>query len=179
MIKRLIAVLVMIAVIVVAVGPVYAAISGVFNFGRGSLILTGVVSGLEDAHEDEVVTVLTGHALVYMECVNPRGRVVTGRNPILVSLTETSAPLYPDSNGDASVHVIIPDPDTMSVSPVHPTPRQAGCPHGHWRVRGIKHGSTRWQSTQVEVLQNGSSQLKYDYACADNGVTLTCSCISS
>ncbi len=179
MIRKLIAVLLMITVIIVAVGPVYAAISGVFNFGRGSLILTGVVSGLEDAHEDEVVTVLTGRATVYMECVNARGRVVTGRNPILVSLTETSAPLYPDSNGDASVHIRIADPDEISHYPLHVSPRQAGCPHGHWRVRGIKPGSTRWQSTQVEVVQNGTSKLRYDYACADNGVTLTCTCITS
>jgi hypothetical protein len=175
MLKRLIAVLLLITVIVVAVGPVYAAISGVFNFGRGSLILTGVIRGLGNTNNNETVTLLTGRAVVYMECVNPGGNVAPGRNPIQLSLTLTSAPLQADSNGNASVYIRIPDPATISPTPVNPSAKQAGCPNGNWRVRGIQPASARWQSAQVVVLRNGTSQLLENYACIDNGVTLTCS----
>jgi hypothetical protein len=175
MLKRLIAVLLLITVIVVAVGPVYAAISGVFNFGRGSLILTGVIRGLGNTDNNETVTVLTGRAVVYMECVNPGGNVAPGRNPIQLSLTLTSAPLQADSNGNASVYIRIPDPATISPTPVNPSAKQAGCPNGNWRVRGIQPASARWQSAQVVVLKNGTSELLENYACVDDGVTLTCS----
>lgn len=175
MLKRLIAVLLLLTVIVVAVGPVYAAISGVFNFGRGSLILSGVIRGLGNTTSSETVTVLTGRAVVYMECVNPGGNVAPGRNPIQLSLTLTSAPLQADSNGNASVYIRIPDPATISPTPVNPSAKQAGCPNGNWRVRGIQPASARWQSAQVVVLKNGTSELLENYACVDDGVTLTCS----
>ncbi len=175
MLKRLIAVLLLITVIVVAVGPVYAAISGVFSFGRGSLILTGVIRGLGNTNNNETVTVLTGRAVVFMECVNPGGNVAPGRNPIQLSVTLTSAPLQADSNGNASVFIRIPDPATISPTPVSPSAKQAGCPNGNWRVRGIQPSSARWQSAQVVVLRNGTSELLENYACIDNGVTLTCS----
>jgi hypothetical protein len=174
MLKRLLAFLLIITIIVVAIGPVYAAISGVFNFGRGSLILTGVIRGLGNTNNNEVITVLTGRAIVYAECVNPGGNVAPGRNPLQLTVTLQSAPLQADSNGNASVYIRIPDPSTISPTPISPTPKQAGCPNGNWRVRGIQNNSARWQAAQVVVLKNGSSELLQNYVCVDDGVNLTC-----
>jgi hypothetical protein len=172
--KRLVALVLIVMVLVAAVGPVYAAISGVFNFGRGSLILTGVIRGLGNTSNNEVVTLLTGRAIVRAECVNPAGNVAPGRNPLQLTVTFTSAPLQADSNGNASVYIRIPDPSTISPTPISPTPKQAGCPNGNWRVRGIQDGSARWQSAQVVVLRNGETELLENYTCVDDGVTIAC-----
>lgn len=154
--------------------PVYAAISGVFSFGRGSLVLTGVIRGLGNTNNNEVVTVLTGTAIVYAECVNPGGNVAAGRNPIQLAVSVQSPPLQADSNGRADVHIVISDPATMSPPPVSPSPKEAGCPNGKWTVRGLQNGSVRWQSARVEVFRNGSSELLQNYTCVDDGVNLSC-----
>ncbi|MBZ0291732.1 MAG: hypothetical protein K8L99_04110 [Anaerolineae bacterium] len=154
--------------------PVYAAISGVFSFGRGSLILTGVIRGLGNTTNNDVVTVLTGTALVSAECVNKGGNVALGRNPIEVAITIQSEPLQADSNGNASVYIRIPDPATISPPPVSPTPKQAGCPNGKWSVRGLQDGSARWQSARVVVLRNGSTELLENYTCTDDGTNISC-----
>lgn len=174
MFKRLLPIFLVILVALVTILPAYAAISGVFSFGRGSLILTGVVRGLGNTTSNEVVTVLTGRAVVRAECVNPGGNVALGRNPILLSLTLQSPPLQADRNGNASVYIRIPDPATISPTPVSPSPKEAGCPNGNWRVRGIQPSSARWTAAQVVVLRNGASELLQNYTCTDDGVNLTC-----
>jgi hypothetical protein len=165
--------LVLLAVSLAAL-PAYAAISGVFSFGRGSLVLTGVIRGLGNTNKNDVVTLLTGTAIVYAECVNPGGNVAVGRSPIQLSVTIQSAPLQADSNGNASVYIQIPDPATISPAPVSPTPKQAGCPNGNWSVRGLQNGSARWQAARVEVRRNGSTELLQHYNCIDDGVNLSC-----
>lgn len=159
----------------IAALPAYAAISGVFSFGRGSLILTGVIRGLGNTTRNDVVTVLTGTATVYAECVNKGGNVAPGRNPLQLSVTVQSDPLQADSNGNASVYIRIADPATISPAPISPTPKEAGCPNGNWTVRGLQNGSARWQSARVVVLRNGSTELLETYACTDDGVNISCS----
>ncbi len=172
--KRLLTILVAVLILVATVMPVYAAISGVFSFGRGSFILSGVIRGLGNTDNNETVTVLTARAIVYAECVNRGGNVAPGRNPLRLSVTLTSAPLQADSNGNADVYIRIPDPSLISPTPISPSPKEAGCPNGNWTVRGILPASARWQSAQVVVLRNGESELAENFACSDNGTTLTC-----
>lgn len=172
--RRLLLFLLTVIIVIATMVPVYAAISGVFSFGRGSLILTGVVRGLGNTSNNETVTVLTGRAIVFAECVNRGGNVAPGRNPLQLSVTVQSAPLQADSNGNAAVYIRIPDPSTISPTPISPTPREAGCPNGNWTVRGIQNGSARWQAADVRVLRNGTTELLENYTCVDNGVTISC-----
>lgn len=172
--RKLISSLLALMLLLLVILPVYAAISGVFNFTRGSIILSGVIRGLGNTNKNEVITVLDATAQVYALCQNKGGNIAPGRNPISLTLNVQSEPLQADRNGVASVNIVIDDPSTFAGTPVSPTPKQAGCPNGNWKVVGIQPDSVRWVSTKVVVLKNGSQELVKSYSCNDDGATLTC-----
>jgi hypothetical protein len=172
--RKLLTSIVAVLIFVSTVLPVYAAISGVFSFGRGSFILSGVIRGLGNTDTNETVTVLTARAIVYAECVNRGGNVAPGRNPLQISVSLTSAPLQADSNGNAGVYIRIPDPSVIRPTPISPSPKEAGCPNGNWTVRGVLPSSARWQSAQVVVLRNGETELAQQFSCTDDGTNLAC-----
>lgn len=167
---RFIAALLAVSLVIVVVSA--QSVSGVFKFGRGSIILTGVIRGLGNVTSsgESAVTTLYATVQVTAECRNPAGNIAYGRSPISFNLTASQL-LQADRNGQASVFIEIADP-TFQTAPVSPSPKEAGCPNGKWTVTNLI--NPRWQSAEVVVTRAGFTEIDNRYACVDTGTDISC-----
>jgi hypothetical protein len=128
-----------------------------FSLG-GSMLVQGSLVGL--GNEGGELT-LIGTGTVTALCENNGGNQAPGRNPIEVSVMETGV-FYIGSNGRSLVSVIAPDPEAPEFAP-SPTPKQAGCPNGNWRVVGIVDGSTNWTGAEI-IVKDSENQVRIHQA---------------
>jgi hypothetical protein len=170
--------------LVIAILVVQSASAGKFHFNSlnfslgGSMLVQGSLVGL--GNEGAEVT-LFGYGTVMGLCENNGGKQAPGRNPVEVRVTETGV-FHSDSNGRALVSVIAPDPEAPEFAP-SPTPKQAGCPNGNWRVVGIVDGSTNWTGAEIIVKdQYNQVRIHQTYTCTtffENGIAKNISCVEN
>jgi hypothetical protein len=148
-----------------------------FNLG-GSLVLEGILVGL--GNEAAEVT-LTGYGSVTALCQNNGGNQAPGRNPIYVQTQETGVYVTGD-NGRSLVRAVAPDPTDPEFAP-SPTPKEAGCPNGNWKVFGIVDGSTNWTAASVVVKDElGQIQIDSFFTCIttfEDGLATGITCVES
>jgi hypothetical protein len=148
-----------------------------FNLGS-SLVFNGSLVGL--GNEVAEVT-LTGYGTVTALCENKGGQQAPGRNPIKVSAQQTGHYIS-DQNGRALVEAIAPDPTSPEYEP-SPTPKEAGCPNGNWKVIEIVDGSTDWTAAMVVVKDvYGEVRIDLAFTCTttfENGIGLDVTCVES
>jgi hypothetical protein len=142
------------------------------------LIAEGTLVGLGN---QEASVTLTAYGRVRALCQNQGGQQAPGRNPIEVDVQETA--IYTtDESGRARVTVIAQDPTFADLQP-SPTPKQAGCPNGNWRVVGVMEGSTNWTAARIEVRDEaGQVQIDLSFACTTqfvNGVATSVACVEN
>jgi hypothetical protein len=148
-----------------------------FSLG-GSLVMNGLLAGT--GNSDSEVT-LTGYGTVTAMCENKGGKQAPGRNPIAVNVQQTNV-FSSDQNGHTLVEVHAPDPTSPEFEP-SPTPKQAGCPNGNWKVVDIVDGSTDWTAATVVVKDGlGAIQLDLSFTCTttfENGIGTDVECVES
>jgi hypothetical protein len=171
------------AALVLAIVLVQTAGAGKFHFnsvnlGIGSLVLTGQLAGL--GNEAGEVT-LTGFGTVKALCENKGGQQAPGRNPIKMNVQQTEVFVL-NENGQTQVKVTAQDPSLSEIKP-SPTPKQAGCPNGNWKVTGIIDGSTDWTAAKVVVKdESGKVQIDLSFKCTtifENGVGTDIQCVET
>jgi hypothetical protein len=149
---------------------------GGVGFGLGSLVAQGNFAGYGS---DNLVVTLTGSGTVKAMCENPGGNRAPGRNPILVAVNQTGTFLT-GQNGKVAITVTSPDPTAAGFEP-SPTPKQAGCPNGNWRVVDIIDRSTNWTAARI-TIKSAAGELYFDqrYSCVTtfdaNGINTAVSC---
>jgi hypothetical protein len=147
----------------------------IIEFNLGSLEMTGDLAGL--GNEDARVT-LTAYGTVQALCQNKGGQQAPGRNPIKTNTQQTGV-FTTDSHGHVLVEVTAPDPILSGIKP-SPTPKQAGCPNGNWKVVDLVDGATNWTAARVVVEDGlGRVQLDLSYTCTTffaNGVAVDVDC---
>jgi hypothetical protein len=149
------------------------------NFSLGSLVMEGDLAGL--GNQQAKVT-LTAYGTVKAMCENKGGQQAPGRNPISIN-TQQTVIYFTDQNGKAQVEVIAPDPTLQQIKP-SPTPKQAGCPNGNWKVVGVAVGSTNWTAAKVIVKDEADKiQINLSFTCtttfSSSGVATSVSCKQS
>jgi hypothetical protein len=115
--------------IVLIVSAVFMANAGLHFVGSvrvssGSLIVAADIAGFGNNTDTVTVTLTaTGTGLTAL-CQNRGGNIAPGRNPVNVNVSASQI-VSADRNGRASAEFYIP---------FLPSPRDAGCPNGNWRV---------------------------------------------
>jgi hypothetical protein len=115
-------------------------------FSIGSLVMNGNLAGL--GNEVAKVT-FTATGTVQAMCQNNGGKQAPGRNPIQAVITVTDY-FTSTTNGLAPVEMTAPDP-TLQDFPSSPTPKEAGCPNGKWKVVDIIQDLTYWTGARILV----------------------------
>lgn len=150
---------------------------GGVGFGLGSLIAQGNFAGYGN---DPLLVTLTGTGTVKAMCENKGGNRAPGRNPIWASVSQTGQ-FTTDGNGKVAIVVTSPDPTAAGFEP-SPTPKQAGCPNGNWRVVDIIDRSTNWTGARLQIQSLSTSEMLFDksYSCVTtfdaNGINTAVSC---
>ncbi|MDL1885018.1 hypothetical protein FBR01_15375 [Anaerolineae bacterium CFX8] len=145
---------------------------GSVRFSSGSLRAEGDLAGLGN---ENVIVRMDATATTLALCENPGGNLAPGRNPIYITQT-VSDTAAPDRNGRAHIVLVAQDPTTIYPPPVSPTPKEAGCPNGKWRVVGLVPGSTHWTSARIQVIDNATGAVRWDqfYTCSGTDINLAC-----
>ncbi len=170
------------AIVILLLVLVPAAMAGKFHFNSiiftlgSSLDLNGVLVGLGN----EVAEVeLTAYGSVTAMCQNRGGNQAPGRNPIAVEVVETVVATT-GANGRALVFIEASDPTAPGFEP-SPTPKEAGCPNGNWKVVDIIDGSTDWTAARVVVRDEaGVVQIDESFTCTTSftgGVATSVTCV--
>ena len=146
------------------------------NFDVGhSLVFEGVLAGLGN---EEAEVSLTAVGSVTALCENRGGNQAPGQKPITVEVAQTIV-VTTDSNGQAQVFILAPDPTSPDNEP-SPTPKQAGCPNGNWKVVGIIDDSTDWTEARIVVTDDdGIVQIDLSFTCTtffEDGVAVGVEC---
>jgi len=79
-------------------------------------------------------------------CENKGGTQAAGRNYIQVGVTALGGPFPTDSNGRADVHFEADEPTLPDLVDPSPSPKEAGCPNGNWKVVDILPNSEDWRT---------------------------------
>jgi hypothetical protein len=158
-----------------------AARAGSFHFNKplafeiSSLDVNGSLVGT--GNKMAKVT-LTAIGTIKAICQNKGGQQAPGRNPIGFDV-EASGIFWTNQNGHADVEVVAEDP-TLSQLPISPTPKQAGCPNGNWKVVGTEETSTNWKAAYIRVEDEfGQLHEELSFKCTTfftNGVSTGIKC---
>jgi hypothetical protein len=147
--------------------------AGGTSLADGALVFSGKLAGLGNS---SYTAQLTGYATVTALCQNKGGNIAPGQNRVQVSVSVSSAPFTPDTNGSADITLVAQDPATSLTPPPLPTAQQAGCPNNNWKVVGFQSGSTLWTGAQVNVMDTATQQnvLTLNYSCTGSEATFSC-----
>lgn len=117
---------------------------GSITFRIGSLEAEGDLRGTGNT---DYAAVLTGYARVTALCQNKGGNTAPGRNPITARVIQTGW-FTTQKNGRSFFDITAENPTIAQLSP-SPTPKQAGCPNGNWKVVGVDGSSVVWQYASI------------------------------
>lgn len=118
-----------------------AGIAGNMHFGgggvsTGSVIFEGVLVGIGS---DIARVDVFADGFVTAECTNKGGNAAAGRNLLEIAISDSTFAI-PDENGRAEIRLELLDPtleDILGSTSPSPSPKEAGCPNGNWKVTGI------------------------------------------